>query len=200
MDYTTLERVKAALGATETTDDTLLERLVTAASREIDRRCTGVVRMDAVNYFELEDVADEMLRGFVDREGRIVCYPRKAQVNSVSSLAYRTSPMEAWVEVDSEAVVVEEAEVVSYVSAGGLRGKPLQILVSYNGGMAADEDGLPADLVEAATVLTARFYREARTGLTDSVGVAELGVLVYTKAIPVRVQDTLRRYERVVPW
>jgi hypothetical protein len=200
MDYTTLERVKAALGATETTDDTLLEGLVTAASREFDRRCTGVNRMDAVDYFELEDVADEMLRGFVDKEGRIVCYPRKGQVNSVSSLAYRTSPLEGWVEVDSEAVSIEGATVISWVSASGLRGKPLQILVSYNGGMAADVDELPADLIEAVTVLTARFYREARTGLTDSVGVAEVGVLVYTKAIPVRVLDTLRRYERVVPW
>jgi hypothetical protein len=49
-------------------------------------------------------------------------------------------------------------------------------------------------------VLAARFYKEAQGGLTDSVGVAELGMIMYTKALPVRFTEMLTKYLRVQPW
>ena len=200
MDYTTLARVKASLGTATTQDDSLLAEKITAASREIDRFCSGVVS-GSDNYFLLADVVDEQTRGWVQNNGRLACYPRKPAVNSVASLAYRAGPFASWVSVDTAQYVAFSGPTVeAWVDLRNLRGDPLQVQISYNGGYSAAADTLPLDLVEAATVLAIRFYREAKTGLTDSVGVAELGMLTYTKAIPIRVEKTLMRYQRIVPW
>jgi hypothetical protein len=55
-------------------------------------------------------------------------------------------------------------------------------------------------MVEAVTILTARFYREAETGLGDAIGIAELSEMVYTKAWPIRVTDLLTVYKRKAGW
>ena len=69
--------------------------------------------------------------------------------------------------------------------------------MSYIGGYGATLGELPPDLVEAATVLAVRLYREVKSGLTDTIGVAELGMLAYTKAWPVRVTEMLQPWKRV---
>jgi hypothetical protein len=74
------------------------------------------------------------------------------------------------------------------------------VQISYTGGYADTFDNLPADLVEAATVLAARYYREAEGGLTDAMGIVEIGQLVYTKALPARVADMLKPFKRKIPW
>jgi hypothetical protein len=49
-------------------------------------------------------------------------------------------------------------------------------------------------------VLAARYYREAEGGLTDAMGIVEIGQLVYTKALPARVADMLKPFKRKIPW
>ena len=196
MDYTTVDMVKAALGSTEDTDDGLLEEYVARASRFIDRYVTGAVQ--AVDYFLAEDVVDEVLHGQVDVNGNLVCWPHKALVNSVAALAYRWTPSQSWSDADLSNLVIDGGSVT--VWNGALRrGRPF-VKISYNGGFAEGTAALPADLVEAATVLVARFYKEAKSGLGDAIGVAELGMLVYTKALPVRVVEMLSRFKRVTQW
>jgi len=195
MDYTDLARVKRALGNTETGDDTLLGELITRASRAIDRKCCNA-RAD--DYFAMAAVAGETLRNAqVDARGNLLCWPHKPVVTSIAALSYRSSPLSSWSDVNLDVVEVEGCRVTAWLK---LPRQKLTVLVSYTGGLGATVDDLPADLVEAATVLTVRFYREVKSGLTDTIGVAELGTLQYTKAWPSRVLDMLRPYMRVEPW
>lgn len=199
MDYTTLTRVKNTLGAEEAADDTKLVSQITGASREIDRRVTGTMKGE--NYFARADVIAEVLKAQVDEVGNVVAWLHKCPVNTVSSFEYRRGPLDAWVTVDTAYLDIVGIRVTAWVDASAIRGtRPIQARVTYNGGYSVTADGLPADLVEAATVLTIRFYREGRTGLTDSIGVAELGTTVYTKALPVRVKETINQLRRPVPW
>lgn len=199
MDYTDLGRVKQALGASESADDDLLNRVIADASREIDRRCTGASGPDVVDYFLHETVTDEICRAVVDVDGSILAYPHKPYVSSVTAFAYRTNPRSSWVSAPADYIVIDAATVVAWV---GLAERPhnMQVKLSYAGGFADRVDDLPADLVQACTTLAIRFYREMRTGLSDSIGVAELGTIIYTKAIPVRVAESLRQYQRISPW
>ncbi len=188
-DYATLSAVKAALGSSETTDDSLLAALITQASRAIDRHCAGFV--DSDNYFVRITVTDEVLPALVSADGVLFCWPRKPKVESVSALAYRFDPREAWQSVAAAYAVVDGYTVSAGVSER--RGKA-QVKISYTGGF----NPLPDDLVNAAVLLSVRFYKEIKSGLTDSIGVAELGTLQYTKALPARVVEMLRPYKRMV--
>lgn len=197
MDYTDLSRVRAALGMEEESnaDDSLLAICITAASRAIDRRCTGVI--DSDNYFELAEVAGEEIRGVVDRQGRIVCWPHKPWVQSVSALEVRRWPIQSWSALNVDTLEIDGGLIVAW---GGFDRGPARLRLSYTGGLASAIDDLPADLVEAGTVLAVRFYKEARSSLADISGMAELGTLQYTKAIPVRVVEMLRPYKRMAGW
>ena len=196
MDYTTVDLVKQALGGTEDSDDPSIQDYVTRASRFIDRYTAQ--SLSAENYYLLENVSNETISGQVDVEGHLVCWPHKPLVASVSALAYRMNPMHSWVDADVSRVTTEGGKVKLW--NGSLLRVRMMVKISYSGGMAAETESLPADLIEAATILAIRFYKEAKTGLTDSIGVAELGTLVYTKALPVRLVEMLKPYKRVAQW
>jgi uncharacterized phiE125 gp8 family phage protein len=199
MDYTSIIRVKNALKITGDGDDALLATLVTAASRAIDRKCTGAKATDAADYFALEMVSDETLRAFVGSDEVIRVWPHKPIITAVSSLSYRQTPLEDWTSVATDRMMIDGGQVMAWPSET-LRAGKYYVQLSYTGGYADDVNDLPADLVEAATVLAARYYREDESGLTDAVGIAEIGQMVYTKAMPVRVLDMLHLFERHVPW
>jgi hypothetical protein len=74
------------------------------------------------------------------------------------------------------------------------------IQATYSGGLATTADTMPEDFQSAVSLLTIRFYREAESGMSDSLGIAEMGMTSYTKAIPVRVQQMLQPYMRQVGW
>jgi hypothetical protein len=198
MDYTTLAYCKSILDNTETTDDTLLGKAITAASRFIDRRCTGVERPEVADYFALADVANEEIKGQVDVKGRITCWPRKPALNSVSALAYRRSPLQEWTSVDATLLEADGGQAIAWASLRE-RGS-LRVKLSYNGGLAGTVDDLPADFVEIATILAVRFYREDKSSLSDAIGIADTGMMQYTKALPPRVVEMMKPWRRVVPW
>lgn len=189
-DYTSLNAVKAALGSSETADDDLLAVLITQASRAVDRLCAGFVGSD--DYFTHDETTDEILTGIV-LANKLFCWPRKPKVESVSALAYRFDAREDWL-----SLAAAYTELSGYtVSIWGVPGqnRRAQVKISYTGGF----DPLPDDLVNAVTLLAVRFYKEIKSGLTDSIGIAELGTLQYTKALPARVVEMLRPYKRMVP-
>lgn len=207
MDYTTIDRVKLEAIKTDLdTDDDLLALLVTGASRAIDRKVTGAAFNDAIDYFEQADVSGELLNGRINRDGNVICAPHKPVVNSIASFEYRVSPLDNWSTIsttvaDGQFAIgwLQGAVNTSTRTVVRIPG-PAFVRISYNGGLAEDVDNLPADLIELATLLCARFYREAETGLTDAIGVAELGVLIYTKAWPVRFLGMLEPFMRRVGW
>jgi hypothetical protein len=179
-----------------------LALLVTAASRAIDRKCTGVP--DAVDYFKLETVTGEVLVGQVDYlGGSILCYPHKPIITSVTAFSYQASIVDTAYTVDPTRIRASGPRVTAYPSNGASIGFPSRcdITISYIGGLATSGSALPSDLQECAAILAARFYREAETGLNDQIGVAaELSTMVYTKAWPVRVTEQIQPFIRRVGW
>jgi len=204
MDYTTLAIVREAIRTKQgvTTDDTRLTRAITDASRVIDRRCTGVPDNEAVDYFKLETKTNEILTGQIDRAGVILCYPHKPVVVSVSSFEFRLRPVDPWVSIETDLVFTTGPSVEAYQSSTSYKIKRCQVRITYSGGLAATVSGLPADLVNTATLLAIRFYREEETGLSDAIGVADAAVegVVYTKAFPERFLKMLQPFIRTVGW
>lgn len=197
MDYTDLATVKGALRIENVTDDTLLQRLITAASRTVDRLCGQSDR--ATDYFKSETVTDELLSAQVDVNGHLIAWPHKSIITSACAMSYQLSPLQSWQTVDPTLLRTDGHDITAWTYLMRQRSKVL-VKVTYVGGHSGSWSTLPADLVEATTVMVGRFYREAETGLTDAIGVAELGTLTYTKSWPTRVREMLYPYTRRMPW
>jgi hypothetical protein len=199
MDYTTVGSMKQVMDSKESVEDTLLSFFVTRASRLLDRLCTS--QPNVTDYFKAEDIADEILtNGSIDYAGRLWIYPHKPVINSVSALSYRFSLRDTWTAVDPSLLFASMEYVLA--DANIPYAENFFVKVSYNGGLAADVNLLPADFIDLANVTAVRLFKEERSGLGDSIGVAELGTLIYTKAFPQRVMDTLNAgsYIRTAPW
>lgn len=187
--------------ATSNTDDVLLAKLVTAASRSLDRECTGVP--DGINYFMTETVANESLEGLVDYTGQsIICYPHKPIITAVTAFSYQQNITTPSYTVDVSRIETDGPLVKAYPATMQLWDWPskCRVILSYTGGLGLTVDDLPDDLQELAAILAVRFYREAETGLTDQIGVAELSTMSYTRSWPVRVQEKIQNYKRRVGW
>lgn len=193
MDYTTVARVKLALDAQQTTDDTLLASIIASVSRAMDRMLSG--RADCSNYLQSESKT-ETLRGRVDKDGRILCHPLKPRISSISSFAYRATPLGSWHPVDVDRLTISGYVVTAFTSLTGR--DPQFVQISYAGGLAATTADLPADILDAADILAVRFYREIKSGLGDTIGLSETGEMIYTKAWPVRVLEMLAPYKRKI--
>jgi hypothetical protein len=210
VDYTTLARTKSELHSASgnTTDDALLSSLITAASRAIDRLLTGTSEPGSTDYLTQATISNEFTRGALNNQGILAVYPHKVQINSISAMNYRAAPQDAWTPVPSNAIVILGPRVEAWISTTLQLTTRIKFTIpgrlfaqtSYTGGLANTPAGLPDDIQEVATMLTIRYYREAETGLQDSIGVAELAQLIYTKAWPVRALSLLQPYKRRVAW
>ncbi len=198
MDYTTVALVKEALRIAKTTEDSLIQRCVTAASRTLDKMCARSER--AVDYFKQEDVAGELLVGRADTHGHLKCWPHKSSVNSVASLSFRRTPLETWQAVPPDWMTVAGMHTVEVWTALPRLSPGYFVRLSYSGGAFSAQTDIVADLMECATLLAGRYYRESETGMNDAMGIAELGSLTYTKAVPQRVRELIKPYIRTVPW
>lgn len=199
MDYTTLARVKQYMDSATPNGDVILPMFVTGASRQMDRLCTS--QPFVTDYFKLESPANEYLtNGVVDWAGRLTVWPHKPVIASVSAISFRYNLTDPWTVGDLTKISVE-AESVVY-DAGLSYTDKIYVQISYTGGLAATPEALPDDFQDLVTLLAIRGYKEARSGLGDSIGIAELGQLVYTKAFPVRVTDSINvgGFARVAPW
>jgi hypothetical protein len=202
MDYTTIALVKSEIHSqlAVSTDDALLATLITSASRSWDRHCTNTPL--AKDYFKREDVVGEKLEGLANYDGtKIVCYPHKPVVNSIASFSFQENIVSTSYTVDPSRVDINGMKVVAYPSGMPIRypGK-CKVTISYNGGLGETVADLPEDMVEAVTLLAIRFYREAESGLSDQMGISEMGSFQYTKAWPVRVKEILNYYRRRAGW
>jgi hypothetical protein len=203
MDYTTLLRVHQELhiDAISVVDDPLISLLITAASRAWDRKATGVVDPDASSYFQTAAVSGEVLRGQIDYDGNIKVYPHKPNIQSVQDFQYARNVTQTFYSVTGNRFEIDGYALKAYPNSMPLPyPAKCRVVLSYTGGLGATVTDLPDDMVEAVAILVARFYREAETGLTDQIGVAELSTMVYTKAWPVRVNDILQIYKRRQGW
>lgn len=199
MDYTTLARTKQYMDSETPNGDTILPMFITGASRTMDRLCTS--QPFVVDYFKLETLTLEYLtNGVVDWAGRLTVWPHKPVVTAVTALNFRYNLTDPWTAADVNKISVE-AESVVY-DAGLTWTDKIYVQISYAGGLAATPETLPDDFQDLVTLLAIRGYKEARSGMGDAIGVAELGQLVYTKAFPIRVTDSINvgGFARVAPW
>lgn len=199
MDYTTLALVHQSLQSTETGDDPRISVKITEASRVIDQ----TLLFAPPNYYELDDIVLEPLRGIIGKAGEINCWPGKFTVNSITYFQYRATPIDNWISVDPARIAIDGRQLKAYDDLL-TRGK-VYVQVSYRGGVATETfvgpvgtiNNLPQYVTDAATLLTIRMLREEETGVSDVVGVAALtGEVVYTKALPQRVIEMLRQDKR----
>jgi hypothetical protein len=195
MNYTTRERVRRNLDNISPDDNDLLDNAIASASRIIDTLATGV-SVGADNYFTLEDIVNQEIYGQVNQCGYIVAWLRKATVNSIASFEYRLTPAQGWVTVAT--TEIDGNKVIAFTSL--FARQRVRCRLSYNGGIADDPEVLPGDLLEMATLMAVRLYREGKSSLSDAIGVAELGQMQYTKAMPARFMEEIKRYKRVVAW
>ena len=201
MDYVTLERVKAEARITLNTDDTLLAQMITSASRALDRRCTGVSDASAHDYFKLEAKTAERLSGQVNVDGEIICYPHKPVINSVEAFSYQLNITATLKTVDLARVDTDGTKIIAYPTNLYFDyPSRCRVTTSYTGGFSGSAASLPEDLQEICALLAIRFYRESETGLSDVIGVPELGILQYTKAWPSRVESQLDTFIRRQGW
>ena len=204
MDYTDLARVKQEIhikASGSTVDDALLSTLITAASRAWDRKATNA--LEAVDYFASGSMVGEKLEGQVDYLGNTIrCYPHKPYIIGIQAFSYQENITKPLYTVDAARVDTNGIAVTAYPLNLPMPfpGK-CKVTISYTGGLGASISDLPADMVEAVSILAARFYREAETGLSDQMGVAELTTMVYTKAWPIRCEKLMNEtYKRRVGW
>lgn len=195
MNYTTLARTKTALGAEATTSDPHLESIIASVSRLIDRHCSGKVGLD--DYLALSSITDEQGQARAAADGSILYPACKVLVQSVSAFAYRSTPLADWQSIDPQYVTFDGYMVKGWGQGRRAPGSVF-VKISYTGGLAANVADLPADILDAADILAVRFFKEIKSGLGDTIGVAELGTMQYTKALPVRVVEMLKPYLRVI--
>lgn len=202
MDYTTLDRVKNEMLKLEVDipTDTLLGNLVKAVSRAIDRHCTGALPPGSDNYFEHTTVSSETVRGNLNNEGHMIFVGHKPSVTAFTALNWKLNFTDSWQAVSASMLFADGSMIMTAYT--GLQLPPCKVFgqLTYTGGLATKTTDLPSDFMEAATAWTVRFFRENQTGLTDQIGVADIGVLLFTKAMPDRIRQMLQPYVRPVPW
>lgn len=206
MDYSTIAYFKESIHSkTDTTgsgfDNALIARCISEASRSWDRVCSGSIENDSADYFFSGSISGERLEGRIDAEGMLICYPHKPIITSVSAMTFQKSVIDQTYTIDVARIEASGPKVMAYPNNIPFPyPDKCRVNISYVGGLGASLADLPADLVEAVTILAIRFYREAETGLKDQMGIAEMGDNVYTKAWPERVKATAERYTRKVGW
>ena len=199
MDYTNLSRVKSAMDSQQNTQDSILEDYITRASRILDKLCTS--QPNVVDYFKLEAISNEFLtNGVINYAGVLSVYPHKPIVTTVTEMFYRFTMHEAWRPIDLTYTYVLQDTVRFEGNLPQIEN--IFVKISYSGGLGASLTDLPADFIDLATVLAIRLFKEERSGMSDVVGVVELGTLSYQKAFPARVIDEINasNYARIAPW
>lgn len=190
MNLTTLERVKAQLGKTDTQDDAALTEIVTNVSRRMER------------YMGRDAYLVERTEYLNVQAGRTAFRLRGLPIAAVASVYYDAASLfasDTLLTATTDYVVDEETERLT------LRRKPLfdatrALKVTYTGGMAADVPGLVTngygDLVQAATnQVISEWKRHALGGVNVESTSGPGGSTSYTRDGWLRsVEDVLDRY------
>ncbi len=212
MDYTTIQevtqegRIKEVDGSgapTNAAENALLRRLITRASRRIDHHCTGRSSLDADNYFLAETKTQERIVGWLNSYGDLTFYLHKPYITAVTAISYTLDLGAAYNDLTAADLArcwIDGSPLITIRMGIVTRPQKVYGKITYAGGLAATVADLPDDIRGAASMLTLRLYRMGETGMSDEVGVTDLGTIIYTTALPIDVADALRDYVRAAPW
>lgn len=181
-DYCTAEDVKTRLGISGSGDDVLIEKIVTAASRAIDKYCERVfTSTSTTKYFDSDGGAILML------DEDLLSDPEPSIINddeTLDSVDYILYPLnkdpKRWIEMDEDKgkVWVKGRKKVAITGSWGY----------------CEVADIPKDIWNAAVELSCRIFKMKDTAYGDATANVELGQLVYQKAIPHNIRLVLDQY------
>lgn len=195
-----MQRLKLEKSIQEVTNNDLLALLITTASRDVDRFCTGMRGPESDNYFQTATLTNEVLASWLNRDGDIVTYLHKPALTSVAAFAYKLVFNGSFATVDPVLLETTNGPIVTAHVAAPILPQKVWVQVTYTGGLGSTTAELPQDLIEATTEDAIRIYQENKAGIADAIGSVDTGIMTYTKSMPVRIQRMLIPYHRLRPW
>jgi hypothetical protein len=194
MQYASLETLKAYLislnASTSTSDDLLLDRLLTAASAAIDTHCGRrfATDEDTTRYFDaLADVDGSTL--YLDHDLAAITSITNGNGQAVASSAYTTQPRN---ETPWFAIVLKGSSGLSWTYTDDPEGA---IAVTGRWAYAPET---PGDIEQACIRLVGYWYHLKDSQVFDVTAQPETGQVIVPKGMPADVKQLLANYRSLV--
>jgi hypothetical protein len=152
---------------------------------------------DTVTYnqtgFGYESVTDKKT-AYLDNDGVITVSLSKPIVNmaNVVSATFQSRVWDTPDTLDLTKAWIEDKYFLKIASVNAYTKRSGFAVVTYSGGY----NPVPDDIVQAVTVMAARFYKERDSGYSDVIASTETGVMQYQKAMPADVKMVVDKYRR----
>lgn len=166
-------------------------KIIPSLSRMIDNYCEQA--------FSLATYTDKILKGVVDADGVLTCYPSVPTMTTPTATEYRYGNLANWLSLSGADVIEQNHGCIVRFLGGSLlaiRGKRIQVRMSYEGGY-ADLASLPEDLRGAARGL-AWYEFQRRSAPMDQSAIPELGVVIIPGNWPANYRRVLDDYRKVI--
>lgn len=189
MAYTTSALVKTYLGIAGSGDDTLLGTLGARAQAAIDRHCgrTFEAGTNTIRYYDAtRDVDGRTLR--LDRDLCSINTVTNGDGSVIGATSYVTEPRN---DTPYYAITLLGTSGVQWTWATNPENA---IAIS---GKWAYSTAAPDDIVQAATRLTAYYYRQKDAQTFETTASPELGIVTVPMAVPRDVLALLAPYKRL---
>jgi hypothetical protein len=209
-NYATLAELRADLGGTVVGDATTLQRLLDAAAADIDRFCNrpdGFVAMSTAAA-RLYTGSGEAVQ-WIDECAAVTLVEVKDAVTDTDYVAWTTDDWDAasgspespnFNRTPYRFLLTTAGGDYAVFTAGryagrrGFRPEPDSrravptVRVTAKWGYALT---VPTDIKVATIMQATRWFKRMRSGMADAVGMAETGILMYTKALDPDIQHIL---------
>jgi len=115
-------------------------------------------------------------------------------IADISSAMFQQTPMDT-----VDAMILSQGWIIDdfffdVMPSNNYTVKRGMMTVTYMGGF----NPIPQDIVQAVTVMAARFYKEKDSGYSDVIGTVDGGIMTYKKAMPSDVNAVVTAYTRWV--
>lgn len=166
---------------------TIVSNYVSPASRWFD---TVTYNHSGVGY---ETVTDKKT-AYIDNDGFITIPLSKpiVDINDVMDVQFQSTPLDTLDSLDLSKAWIEDNYFLNIAAPRTYTKRSGQATIVYSGGY----NPVPDDIVQAVTVMAARFYKERDSGYSDVIASTETGVLQYQKAMPADVKMVVDKYRR----
>lgn len=201
MDFTTLTAVKAYGNVQSSTDDALLNDLITKVSAQIENHTN--------NALGQQSYTNQLLTAYIDADGILTALPHVPVIQSIASASWRfmtASPLTNYTSLDVANTEIEPnahgCKVRFYsMNFARYRGQRIRLQMSYTGGFSGLNTGaypVPADLELATRRLVWWCYKK-REAPMDKTAIPEMGIVTVPTGWPDDVMKQLGNYRTVTP-
>ena len=187
--FTSVANVKAYLGISGATYDTLIELFINGCTDWMEQEMGGR------RIFDDAVVSNELHDGDWDHTGRCKIFPKRWPINSITSVEYKTGSLSSptWVAFTTDEYVTDDAAGIMYFtsSLSSMVPNRQNIRITYQGGYTT----IPSDLELACIKMVAKeFDKRKSQGVTqESVGG---GTVTWNEEVDQEIMQIIRRYRR----